>query len=149
MCVWVCSIPVNGHGVSLWPSYNRRHIWSNSVVRFGVPSLCPKSLSGTNTHIYKTMFSLFHFTRCNVIALLCFHCLILVLFFFSLCQCLCRDKLYPFIGFFGKGYGKNEEPLRSYLLAYIIAVCFILIGESLKATASHVRLLESQHQTWS
>ncbi|XP_075898654.1 solute carrier family 12 member 3 [Nelusetta ayraudi] len=44
-------------------------------------------------------------------------------------QCLCKDKLYPFIGFFGKGYGKNEEPLRSYLLAYIIAVCFILIAE--------------------
>ncbi|XP_070687607.1 solute carrier family 12 member 3 [Pempheris klunzingeri] len=44
-------------------------------------------------------------------------------------QCLCRDKLYPFIGFFGKGYGKNDEPLRSYLLTYIIAVCFIIIAE--------------------
>ncbi|CAJ1057596.1 solute carrier family 12 member 3 [Xyrichtys novacula] len=44
-------------------------------------------------------------------------------------QCLCKDKLYPFIGFFGKSYGKNDEPLRSYLLAYIIAVCFILIAE--------------------
>ncbi|XP_041651193.1 solute carrier family 12 member 3 [Cheilinus undulatus] len=44
-------------------------------------------------------------------------------------QCLCKDKLYPLIGFFGKGYGKNDEPLRSYLLAYIIAVCFILIAE--------------------
>ncbi|XP_070827611.1 solute carrier family 12 member 3 [Chaetodon trifascialis] len=44
-------------------------------------------------------------------------------------QCLCKDKLYPLIGFFGKGYGKNDEPLRSYLLTYIIAVCFILIAE--------------------
>uniref|UniRef100_A0A8C1E8X7 Solute carrier family 12 member 3 n=1 Tax=Cyprinus carpio carpio TaxID=630221 RepID=A0A8C1E8X7_CYPCA len=44
-------------------------------------------------------------------------------------QCLCKDKLYPGIGFFGKGYGKNNEPLRSYLLAYIIAICFILIAE--------------------
>ncbi|XP_061532471.1 solute carrier family 12 member 3 isoform X1 [Phycodurus eques] len=44
-------------------------------------------------------------------------------------QCLCKDKLYPLIGFFGKGYGKNDEALRSYLLAYIIAVCFILIAE--------------------
>ncbi|XP_038562903.1 solute carrier family 12 member 3 [Micropterus salmoides] len=44
-------------------------------------------------------------------------------------QCLCKDKLYPFIGFFGKGYGKNDEPLRSYLLTYIIAACFILIAE--------------------
>ncbi|XP_077594567.1 solute carrier family 12 member 3 [Stigmatopora nigra] len=44
-------------------------------------------------------------------------------------QCLCKDKLYPLIGFFGKGYGKNDEALRSYLLAYIIALCFILIAE--------------------
>ncbi|KAG1963864.1 solute carrier family [Pimephales promelas] len=44
-------------------------------------------------------------------------------------QCLCKDNLYPGIGFFGKGYGKNNEPLRSYLLAYIIAICFILIAE--------------------
>uniref|UniRef100_A0AAQ5Y3Z5 Solute carrier family 12 member 3 n=1 Tax=Amphiprion ocellaris TaxID=80972 RepID=A0AAQ5Y3Z5_AMPOC len=46
-----------------------------------------------------------------------------------LLQCLCQDKLYPLIGFFGKGYGKNQEPIRGYLLAYIIAVCFILIAE--------------------
>lgn len=45
-------------------------------------------------------------------------------------QCLCKDKLYPFIGFFGKGYGRNNEPIRSYILAYLIAVCFILIGEA-------------------
>ncbi|XP_034033070.1 solute carrier family 12 member 3 [Thalassophryne amazonica] len=44
-------------------------------------------------------------------------------------QCLCKDKLYPLIGFFGKGYGKNEEPLRAYLLTYLIAICFILIAE--------------------
>uniref|UniRef100_A0A8B9KT37 Solute carrier family 12 member 3 n=1 Tax=Astyanax mexicanus TaxID=7994 RepID=A0A8B9KT37_ASTMX len=44
-------------------------------------------------------------------------------------QCLCKDRLYPVIGFFGKGYGKNDEPYRSYLLTYVIAVCFILIAE--------------------
>ncbi|XP_030646656.1 solute carrier family 12 member 3 [Chanos chanos] len=44
-------------------------------------------------------------------------------------QCLCKDNLYPLIGFFGKGYGKNDEPIRGYLLAYIIAICFILIAE--------------------
>ncbi|TRZ03346.1 hypothetical protein DNTS_033823 [Danionella cerebrum] len=44
-------------------------------------------------------------------------------------QCLCRDQIYPYIGFFGKGYGKNQEPLRAYLLCYIIAMCFILIAE--------------------
>lgn len=49
---------------------------------------------------------------------------------FLLGQCLCKDNIYPYIGFFAKGYGKNNEPLRAYLLCYIIAMCFILIGES-------------------
>ncbi|KAM6949525.1 solute carrier family 12 member 3-like [Aplochiton taeniatus] len=44
-------------------------------------------------------------------------------------QCLCRDKIYPYIIFFAKGYGKNDEPLRAYLLCYFIAVAFILIAE--------------------
>ncbi|XP_029437368.1 solute carrier family 12 member 3-like [Rhinatrema bivittatum] len=44
-------------------------------------------------------------------------------------QCLCEDNLYPLIGFFAKGYGKNHEPLRGYALAFIIAVAFILIAE--------------------
>ncbi|XP_027881942.1 solute carrier family 12 member 3 [Xiphophorus couchianus] len=44
-------------------------------------------------------------------------------------QCLCKDHLYPLIGFFGKGYGKNDEPLRAYLLTYIIAACFVIIAE--------------------
>ncbi|XP_024603191.1 solute carrier family 12 member 3 isoform X4 [Neophocaena asiaeorientalis asiaeorientalis] len=43
-------------------------------------------------------------------------------------QCLCIDQLYPLIGFFGKGYGKNNEPVRGYLLAYAIAVAFIIIA---------------------
>lgn len=46
-------------------------------------------------------------------------------------QCLCEDQLYPLIGFFGKGYGKNKEPVRGYLLAYAIAVAFIIIGKRL------------------
>nr|XP_060644282.1 solute carrier family 12 member 3 isoform X1 [Anolis sagrei ordinatus] len=44
-------------------------------------------------------------------------------------QCLCKDQLYPAIGFFGKGYGKNNEPIRGYVLTYFIAVGFILIAE--------------------
>ncbi|KAM5192419.1 solute carrier family 12 member 3-like [Mantella aurantiaca] len=44
-------------------------------------------------------------------------------------QCLCKDRLYPIIGFFGKGYGKNNEPIRGYILAFIIAIAFILIAE--------------------
>lgn len=44
-------------------------------------------------------------------------------------QALCRDKLFPGIEWFGKGYGKNDEPMRGYALTYIIAAACILIGE--------------------
>uniref|UniRef100_A0A674IJW4 Solute carrier family 12 member 3 n=1 Tax=Terrapene triunguis TaxID=2587831 RepID=A0A674IJW4_9SAUR len=44
-------------------------------------------------------------------------------------QCLCQDKLYPIIGFFAKGYGKNNEPLRGYMLTFVLAIAFILIAE--------------------
>lgn len=44
-------------------------------------------------------------------------------------QALCKDKLYPGLHWFAKGYGKNNEPLRGYVLTLIIAVGFILIGE--------------------
>lgn len=49
-------------------------------------------------------------------------------YFLPYLQCLCRDNIYPYIGFFAKGYGKNDEPLRAYILCYVIAVAFILIG---------------------
>jgi hypothetical protein len=44
-------------------------------------------------------------------------------------QALCKDKLYPGFDWFAKGYGKNNEPMRGYILTFIIAVGFILIGE--------------------
>ncbi|XP_014635850.1 PREDICTED: solute carrier family 12 member 3-like [Ceratotherium simum simum] len=44
-------------------------------------------------------------------------------------QGLCQDKLYPVIGFFGKGYVKNHEPLRGYLFTFLIAVGFILTAD--------------------
>uniref|UniRef100_A0A673KTA6 Solute carrier family 12 member 3 n=1 Tax=Sinocyclocheilus rhinocerous TaxID=307959 RepID=A0A673KTA6_9TELE len=49
--------------------------------------------------------------------------------FFDYIVCLCKDNIYPFIGFFGKGYGKNNEPLRGYSLMFFIALAFILIGD--------------------
>uniref|UniRef100_A0A8C5AXE1 Solute carrier family 12 member 10, tandem duplicate 1 n=1 Tax=Gadus morhua TaxID=8049 RepID=A0A8C5AXE1_GADMO len=39
------------------------------------------------------------------------------------------NNIYPYIGFFAKGYGKNDEPLRAYLLCYVIAIAFILIAQ--------------------
>ncbi|XP_037832497.1 solute carrier family 12 member 3-like isoform X3 [Kryptolebias marmoratus] len=44
-------------------------------------------------------------------------------------QRLCKDEIYPFIIFFAKGYGKNNEPIRAYILCYLIAVIFILVAE--------------------
>jgi solute carrier family 12 sodium/potassium/chloride transporter 2 len=46
-------------------------------------------------------------------------------------QALCKDKLYPYIEWFGKGYGKNNEAFRAYVLTFVIALCFILIGTNL------------------
>lgn len=44
-------------------------------------------------------------------------------------QALCKDNLYPYIGFFGKGYGKGGEPVRGYVLTFFIALAFILVGK--------------------
>lgn len=37
-------------------------------------------------------------------------------------QALCKDRLYPKIEWFAKGYGKNDEPVRGYILTFVIAV---------------------------
>ncbi|KAM5193000.1 solute carrier family 12 member 2 isoform 2-T2 [Mantella aurantiaca] len=44
-------------------------------------------------------------------------------------QALCKDNIYPGLQMFAKGYGKNNEPLRGYLLTFVIALGFILIAE--------------------
>lgn len=45
-------------------------------------------------------------------------------------QALCKDNIYPGLGIFAKGYGKNNEPLRGYILTFGIALAFILIGRT-------------------
>ena len=44
-------------------------------------------------------------------------------------QAVCRDKIFPAISFFGKGYTKNDEPRLAYILAFAIALGCILIGK--------------------
>ncbi|CAJ0589999.1 unnamed protein product [Cylicocyclus nassatus] len=44
-------------------------------------------------------------------------------------QAVCRDRLFPKIEYFAKGYGKNDEPRRAYAFAFIIAMGVISIGE--------------------
>lgn len=43
-------------------------------------------------------------------------------------QALCKDKLYPGLHWFAKGYGANNEPVRGYILTFVISIAFILIG---------------------
>uniref|UniRef100_A0A3B5BKB3 Solute carrier family 12 member 1 n=1 Tax=Stegastes partitus TaxID=144197 RepID=A0A3B5BKB3_9TELE len=44
-------------------------------------------------------------------------------------QALCQDNIYKILHFFAKGYGRNNEPIRGYVLTFIISVAFILIGD--------------------
>ncbi|XP_061203332.1 solute carrier family 12 member 1 isoform X2 [Neopsephotus bourkii] len=44
-------------------------------------------------------------------------------------QALCKDNVYTGLQFFAKGYGKNNEPIRGYVLTFVIAMAFILIAE--------------------
>ncbi|XP_077568718.1 solute carrier family 12 member 1 [Stigmatopora nigra] len=43
-------------------------------------------------------------------------------------QALCKDNIYTALHFFAKGHGKNDEPLRGYILTFLISVAFILVG---------------------
>ncbi|CAL8243794.1 unnamed protein product [Lota lota] len=44
-------------------------------------------------------------------------------------QALCKDNIYTALHFFAKGHGKNNEPIRGYVLTFFISVAFILIGD--------------------
>lgn len=51
-------------------------------------------------------------------------------------QALAKDKLYPGIYSFSIGYGANNDPVRGYILVFVISMACIMIGN-----ASHVILL--------
>ncbi|KAL9968204.1 hypothetical protein ACROYT_G026551 [Oculina patagonica] len=44
-------------------------------------------------------------------------------------QAVSKDNLFPYISFFGKGYGPGNEPRRGYILAFFVAAAFIAIGD--------------------
>lgn len=56
-------------------------------------------------------------------------------------QALCKDNIYPGLTMFAKGYGKNNEPLRGYILTFGIALAFILIGTVTPAPPDPARKL--------
>lgn len=45
-----------------------------------------------------------------------------------LIQALGKDRIYPGLIYFSKGYGKAGEPYRGYVLTLIVAAVFLLIG---------------------
>ncbi|XP_064109028.1 bumetanide-sensitive sodium-(potassium)-chloride cotransporter-like [Macrobrachium nipponense] len=44
-------------------------------------------------------------------------------------QALAKDKLYPGIFLFSKGYGANNDPVRGYILVFVISLGCIMIGD--------------------
>ena len=44
-------------------------------------------------------------------------------------QAVCLDEIFPYITFFAKGSGPNNEPRRAYILVFFIAAGFIAIAE--------------------
>ena len=46
-----------------------------------------------------------------------------------LIQALGLDRIYPGVIFFSKGYGKDQEPYRGYVLTFIVSACFLLIAD--------------------
>lgn len=43
-------------------------------------------------------------------------------------QALARDKLYPGLTYFAKGYGANDDPFRGYILVFFISLGCTMIG---------------------
>ncbi len=44
-------------------------------------------------------------------------------------QAVAKDRLFPGIESFSKGYGSNNDPVRGYILVFIISLICILIGD--------------------
>ena len=44
-------------------------------------------------------------------------------------QAVCKDPLFPSLAKFAEGVGPNEEPVNAYILTFIIAVSFMMIGQ--------------------
>ena len=44
-------------------------------------------------------------------------------------QAVGKDKLYPYMEFFAKGSGANNDPFRGYILVFIIAFGCLMIGD--------------------
>nr|XP_042710539.1 solute carrier family 12 member 2 isoform X4 [Chrysemys picta bellii] len=62
-------------------------------------------------------------------------------------QALCKDNIYPGLLMFAKGYGKNNEPLRGYILTFLIALGFILIDVNWGSSTQALTYLSALQHT--
>ncbi|RUS77830.1 hypothetical protein EGW08_014404 [Elysia chlorotica] len=44
-------------------------------------------------------------------------------------QALCKDKIFPFLVYFGVGYGPSDSPRRAFILCFFIALGFQMIAD--------------------
>lgn len=44
-------------------------------------------------------------------------------------QALCKDKLFPYVDFFGEGYGANNDPVRGYVLVFFVSLICVFVGK--------------------
>ncbi|GFS24832.1 solute carrier family 12 member 1-like [Elysia marginata] len=44
-------------------------------------------------------------------------------------QALCKDKIFPFLVYFGVGYGPSDSPRRAFILCFFIAFGFQMIAD--------------------
>ncbi|XP_041373186.1 LOW QUALITY PROTEIN: solute carrier family 12 member 2-like [Gigantopelta aegis] len=44
-------------------------------------------------------------------------------------QAVCKDKIFPYVHIFAKGYGLGDNPRPAYVLAFVIGLGFVLIGD--------------------
>ncbi|GFO50436.1 solute carrier family 12 member 2, partial [Plakobranchus ocellatus] len=44
-------------------------------------------------------------------------------------QALCKDKIFPFLVYFGVGYGPGDSPRRAFILCFVIAFGFQMIAD--------------------
>ncbi|KAL0149759.1 hypothetical protein M9458_054949, partial [Cirrhinus mrigala] len=98
-------------GVGLQSPHHGGHLLGDPVLRPGVSRQRPESLPGGRLLGARDGLAFQH-VRSR-----------------SGARALCKDNIYPGIAIFGKGYGKNNEPLRGYFLTFGIALAFILIAE--------------------
>uniref|UniRef100_A0A8C6VT88 Solute carrier family 12 member 10, tandem duplicate 1 n=3 Tax=Nothobranchius furzeri TaxID=105023 RepID=A0A8C6VT88_NOTFU len=89
---------------------------------------CLNGLANTS-QVLAQVSAVFHLITVGVIACSLSSALAHLVSATKVFQGLCKDNIYPFIMFFGKGYGKNNEAVRGYILFYLIAVAFILIAQ--------------------